>query len=249
MFYISSALSSLPGAREVDVEDIWKGWIAWQKTCSSENYCKYQPLLALEKTNAKWRDLVARAEPMRYLGLAYCFGSFFPLLYLAENGCTPKDFSAMLLCVYDSCKGYKRTLVGDPSGIALLRRILETGDKKIFSELDTAEYLYPYASLHAHTVARFSLSTLILRIATHYFVGYDKTRPLEICRDACNVAYEAALFGPYSNIGGLGPSSMSKSRCISCFMEIEHQSRCPKCQSSDLSLHKGHVGSMDSYFR
>jgi len=79
-----------------------------------------------------------------------------------------------LLHFYDSCKGYARYFTGDPSCITSLRTFLKTGDDKILLSINFNEYLYDYKKVHAYTVASFSLSTLVMRIAAHNLFKMSK---------------------------------------------------------------------------
>lgn len=103
-----------------------------------------------------------------YSTYAYCFGNFTILLSIPSGPGNVLEYVALLLEIYDFCKGLGRRIAGDPVGISTLRMALTQKTVEPIQLLDFSEYDYPYATLHAHTVAEFSLSTLILRLVSNY---------------------------------------------------------------------------------
>jgi len=150
----------------------------------------------------------------------YCFGDFSSLL-VSPHTVTNNliiDYITILLDVYDVCKGIRRKLKvkGDPVGISLLRTIISTGKSNLLSTYDFSIYSYPYHSIHAHTVAQYSLSTLVMRLLSHYqHQTGPKTQYPHILVSKCKESFDKHLFGvPATTKSGLLPILSSSSIAI-----------------------------------
>jgi len=132
----------------------------------------------------------------------YCLGQFRVFAPSHWIGAVTRDrLLRGLLHLYDSCKGVGRSLLwGDPPGVLALRRALEEGmSSKAVDSLflyDFSSSFYDYTTLHAHTVAYFSLSTLVLSLASHIL-----SRTVNFCTipyfepRLCKKAFESKVFG------------------------------------------------------
>jgi hypothetical protein len=105
-----------------------------------------------------------------------------------------------------------RRLTGDPVGITILRNHVTSIYNKAFPKTNSAstlektleelynhdysQYAYPYDKLHAHTVAQYSLSTLIMFLVSHYLSliiprgNYVDIKPL-----ICKKGFDSHAFG------------------------------------------------------
>lgn len=84
-----------------------------------------------------------------------------------------KHVLKLIIDIYDHCKGYTRYLSGDPDCINWIKIYLES-KKIIFTEDTIKPYMYNYNIIHSHTVALYSLSTLLFRISLHHFFINNK---------------------------------------------------------------------------
>lgn len=158
---------------------------------------------------------------------------YYGLNYYKIKGCTSSkyyntfgDFSyfldykegifSELLHFYDSCKGYARYFTGDPACITTLRTYLQTEDQKILLNINFSEYLYDYKKIHAYTVASFSLSTLVMRIAAHNLFKMSKIFPYDV---------ELLIIPPIKDYYST-PVEKHKLHCE----EIEIFQVCPNCE-------------------
>jgi hypothetical protein len=164
----------------------FKAWEEWQKKQLPSHFMDCQ-LQQYVPTKPGFKNLYAK----------YCFGTFDNLIYLPEH-CEPIRYLTLLLSIYDQCKGYARFIVkGDPTGIALLRKVIKTNNLDFLYEHEFKIYAYDYTVLHAHTVAYHSLSTLILFLVSNYmhFKSYKSDIFPHIDYDLCKQAYQNKVFG------------------------------------------------------
>ena len=163
----------------------FKKWQEWQNKQGTSHFLDC-PLSGYIPVKPGFKNLYVK----------YCFGHFENLIYLPEH-CEPIRYLALLLSVYDQCKGYIRSIKGDPAGIILLRKVIKTQNLDELYEHDFHIYAYQYTTLHAHTVAYYSLSTLILFFVSHYmhFKSYKSDLFPHIDYDLCKNAYNVKSFG------------------------------------------------------
>lgn len=180
----------------------FKVWQEWQNKQPTSHYidCSLQSAIP---TKPGFKNLYVK----------YCFGCFENLIYLPEH-CEPIRYFALLLSVYDQCKGYGRSLKGDPHGITLLRKVIKTQNLDFLYEHDFKIYAYQYTTLHAHTVAHFSLSTLFLFLVSHYmhFKSYNSNIFPHIDYDLCKNAYNVKSFGDISFVQNKSTAIKIKSK-------------------------------------
>ncbi len=130
------------------------------------------------------------------LHLKYTFGDFENLIYYPE---TTNDLAYFTLLVntYDKCKGYLRSIKGDHEGITLLRKVVLIDCVDELYQFDFNKFVYPYQYIHAHTMAYFSLSTLILLFVSNYmhFKSYRSDHFPYINVSLCKNAYNNKIYG------------------------------------------------------
>ncbi len=127
----------------------------------------------------------------------YCFGDFSVLLISPQGGESGViKYATMLLELYDVCKGYSRKLFGDSLFISALREFTVTKDCNTLAKFPYVDYNYDYSEIHAHTVAVFSLTSLIALLMKNYIGHYDPQYKLEtISHSLCAKAYNESVFG------------------------------------------------------
>ena len=165
--------------------DQFQTWLQWQNKQLHSHFISSQYGVYINK-KAGQRNVYFR----------YCFGDFDNLIYQPEN-VNEVNYIILLLDVYDKCKGYKRTLVGDHEGITLMRAAAETKKIDALYAFDFSPFSIPYHQLHAHTVAYFSLSTLILFLLSNYLhlKSYSNDIFPSININLCKNAYNNKVFG------------------------------------------------------
>ena len=126
----------------------------------------------------------------------YCFGDFENLIYMPET-CNEGNYFNLLINTYDKCKGYLRSLKGDHLGMSLLRKAVADKNCDELYNHNFHIYNYNYTSIHAHTVAQFSLSTLIMLLVSNYMhaKSYNSDHFPHIDIDLCKNAYNTKVFG------------------------------------------------------
>jgi|SRR5437868_3358928 len=178
-------------------QEEWNTWLEWQKN---------QPISLFEKSDIFQYYLSRRPnfQPPQYSSVTlynskyyiYCFGDFTTLLLNPHGGGNATEFINLIIDIYDVCKGYSRRLAGDPNGITILRESMNKLSLVPLQNHDFTQYNYPYQNIHAHTVAQYSLSTLLMRLISHYMsnvstVGYYSS----ICIKTCQKTMEKNTFG------------------------------------------------------
>lgn len=178
------------------IREEWSTWEEWQRN---------QPLSHFEQSEIFQYYLSQRPrfKPPKYSCITdsnsryyiYCFGDFASLLVNPHGG-DAMDYFALLLDIYDTCKGTTRRITGDPTGISLLRSAVQKRSLNPIQNHNFSQYNYDYNTLHAHTVAEYSLSTLMLRFVSHY-MSCITTRPNYslILYPICQKAYNKSVFG------------------------------------------------------
>jgi hypothetical protein len=175
----------------------WDTWIEWQKN---------QPISHYEKSEIfqYYLSYHPNFQPPRYSCIAgnnnrlyvYCFGDFATLIVNPQGGGNVVEYFEVLLKIYDNCKGTSRRFTGDPVGISLLRNVVQTRSLFHVQNHDFAQYNYDYGVIHGHTVAQYSLSTLLLRFVSHYMSHVTvKGNYFAISINACQKAYTKCIFG------------------------------------------------------
>lgn len=177
-------------------QDDWNTWKEWQKNQPPTIYEKsdiFQHFLNHRPSFIIPKDSVVNLQNSKYF--IYCFGDFASLIVYPE---TPShDYLTLLLDIYDICKGISRRLTGDLPGISILRECVQRRNLNGFRNHNFDQYAYNYAEIHAHTVAQFSLSTLIMRLIGHYLnMLIPECSPIaQFSLSLCQKAYENETFG------------------------------------------------------
>jgi hypothetical protein len=179
------------------VDDERNTWIEWQKNQPSSHYEKsdvFQYYLSYHPRFQPPRDSCITDDNSRFY--TYCFGDFACLLVKPHGGSNVTEYFQILLDVYDSCKGPSRRIAGDPIGISLVREVVQRRSLIPIQDHDFRQYNYEYDVIHAHTVAQFSLSTLLMRFVSHY-MSYVTTRGrfFAISISACQKSMTNSIFG------------------------------------------------------
>ena len=145
----------------------WNSWEKWQNNQPTSHFDSspiFQYYLSLNPDSLLLKKILAYNTNYYYV---HCFGDFSKLLISTYGGET-FEYLALLLDIYDKCKGSGRRITGDPSIITLLREVIKNQSLASLYNQNFEQYEYDYTKIHAHTVAVYSLSTLILRLACNY---------------------------------------------------------------------------------
>lgn len=154
----------------------------------------------------------------------------------------------LLLTIYDKCKGMKRSVLGDTDAIVFLRSMLKLREPGHLLAYDFTPFAYDYTRLHAHTVAIYSLSTLIMRIVSHRLWLIVKQEHIpHINRSVCQLAEEKSVFASMMDCGQGIPFSAQAHRTLSTYYLVptealhntidtvretfqpSHAKLCPRC--------------------
>jgi hypothetical protein len=168
-------------------------WITWQ-TSQAPSHFRDCPI-----ADKYFREHSEQRLEAEQLCASYCFGRFTHFIRFPFHISCPelRAIITNLLELYNSCKGIRRRIFGDSAPIIMLREAIETSEGWcVLTRHDFTPYDYDYTRIHAHTVAYFSLSTLIMRIVAHYLhyttFGRDKH---EIVLSKCRRTRELLIFG------------------------------------------------------
>lgn len=180
------------------VDDEWITWEEWQRHQRPSHYEKsdlFQYYLTKRPQFQPPQNSCLNGYNQQYY--VYCFGDFSALLVNPRGGGDIVQYINLLLDVYDVCKGFARKMVrGDPSSIAILRKVALTQNITPLTKYNFEPHCYPYNKIHAHTVAQYSLSSLLMRLVSHYL---SKTGPKgcypNILIPLCKQAYDEKVFG------------------------------------------------------
>lgn len=125
----------------------------------------------------------------------YCFGDFEVFVINPSQEDLSK-YVLLMIDLYDICKGYTRLAFGDAPFISVLRNFIAFEDVNILLDHTWLDPIYDYNDFHAHTVAYFSLSSLIALFVRNY-VGrlYPGKNIPYIKIERCRKAYHDAVFG------------------------------------------------------
>lgn len=168
----------------------FKIWEEWQKNQLPSHYI-----------DSQLHTYIPPKKGYRNMYIKYCFGLFEQLIYLPENS-EPINYFKLLITFYDKCKGYVRTFKGDPEGISLIRSIIKNEKLDELYNHNFNIYAYNYTAIHAHTVAYFSLSTLILFFISNYMhhKSYNSDIFPFINQDLCKTPYNNKIYGDISYV-------------------------------------------------
>ena len=190
---------------KTNIKDEWDTWEIWQSSQPFTHYSKsdvYQYYL-LSHPQFQPPQFSATTGP-KSIYYIYCFGEFAALLI--NPSCNPNhlyttinniyDYCNLLLDFYDTCKGTTRRITGDPPSISVLREVLRIKSTVPLHAHDFHQYNYDYTILHGHTVAQYSLSTLIMRFIGNYMhqISPHGNYPF-ISSAKCEKAYRNSSFG------------------------------------------------------
>jgi hypothetical protein len=181
-----------------NVQDEWNTWEDWQKQQPSSHYEKsdiFQYYLSYRPNfqPPRYSDMSVMADNKYYV---YCFGDFASLLVTPRGGNNIVDYLTILLDVYDVCKGFTRRLSGDPASISVLREVISGRTTAPLQRYDFSPHIYSYNTIHGHTVAQYSLSTLLMRMLSHYMKHAKNDKKFfDIRLELCKESYENCLFG------------------------------------------------------
>lgn len=183
------------------VQEEWASWEEWQRKQSPSHYEQSAIFHEYLKQRAYFQppqnSCLKGCNPEYYV---YCFGDFAVLIISPHSGGSTNDimdYISLLLDVYDVCKGALiRGIKGDPAGITMLRNVVISRSLNVLQSYNFGPSCYPYERIHAHTVAQYSLSTLIMRLVAHYLNhnGLKGQYP-SITVGMCKSAFERRAFG------------------------------------------------------
>jgi len=178
-------------------KDEWNTWEEWQQKQIPSHYIKsdiFQYYLTQRPQFQPPQHAVNTGYNSQYYN--YCFGDFTVLIVNPNGGGDVVTYLTILLDVYDICKGISRRITGDPLGISLLRNVVIKRSLVPLQEHDFNQYNYNCERIHAHTVAQYSLSTLIMICVSNYMYHIGtKGHFISISRSSCQKAYNDYVFG------------------------------------------------------
>lgn len=182
----------------------WDLWMKWQKTQPIQHY-KHSMVFEYYMKNSKSNIFFEEVEHSFVSEKAltatenyykYCFGEFYTFLMPIQKDIPLFDALKTLVNIYDVCKGYSRVLFGDTDSIIFLKKVISLKDVSMIKNHDFSDSLYDYDLVHAHTVAHFSLSTLIMLIASNYVGRITNHKNHKIVNfERCKQAFERHVFG------------------------------------------------------
>lgn len=133
--------------------------------------------------------------------IIYCFGEFSSFISNGYTDITTIQYLLMLVDLYDICKGSSRKILGDSCKMSVLRNLVINRDIDKLGSINFNGHFYDYSKIHAHTVAQYSLSTLIYTLASNflYYKGYNNCKKIDLAK--CSSAYTKKLFGSNNTVG------------------------------------------------
>ncbi len=190
-----------------DEFDTWEIWQNQQLPTHYEKSDIFQYYLSVRPRYCPPRNSCINDHNHRYY--VYCFGDFSSLIVNPLGYNDIIGYIILLLDIYDVCKGFSRRLKGDPNCIALLREVIRKRSIDPILKHDLSQYDYPYNRIHAHTVAQYSLSTLLMKFIIHYLASNGvKGNYSTITLPICQTTYNDQIFGaPKSTSNPLAKSS------------------------------------------
>jgi len=189
-----------------EMEKMQAIWIQWQQKQPKDHFkrsiiyehYKKSVKIPWDVSAAEFSVMSTKALTATETHYEYCFGDFYTFFIPTDRDIGIFGMFEKLLEMYDVCKGYSRVLFGDTEAISDLRKMTEAKDEKAIKIFDFTQYVYDYDRIHAHTVACFSLSTLVMTIASNYIGRKVINHPqlhIVINFERCKHAYESAAFG------------------------------------------------------
>lgn len=145
----------------ISYDKTWNSWYEWQKT---------QPTIHFQRSEifrkyANYNDIPPINFTDDYIYVLGDFRYFITFEYI-RNESIFWEFIEILINLYDTCKGIRRSILGDSSFIIMLKNSFKSKNCKDIYNYDYKECDYDYQKIHVHTVAHFSLSTLIMRFVS-----------------------------------------------------------------------------------
>lgn len=146
----------------ITYRDTWNSWYEWQKLQSSIHFQRSDVFRVYAQ-----KHMIPDEEFSKDIN--YVMGDFkhFVTFEFIRNDDIFWEYIDVLIELYDICKGYRRRILGDPPFIIKLKQSLQEKDIMIILKYGFAECDYDYYRIHVHTVAHFSLSTLVMRLVSH----------------------------------------------------------------------------------
>lgn len=181
--------------RSTNFQEEWDIWEVWQQSQPLSHYDHSDLFTHYLSLRPQFRP----SKNGKYY--EYCFGVFSQLLIIPTNKADKltKDalkYCGLLLDFYDNCKGISRRLTGDPECIVLLRNIVKKKSLLALRKYNFNQYTYDYTVIHGHTVAQYSLSTLIMRFFCNYIAILLSMKEFPIIQESrCKYAYKKQIFG------------------------------------------------------
>lgn len=188
-------------------------WLDWQKIQPPSHFMSSSVYQKFAKTNLEFHiehDIKDFGYATRVFDSSketyykHVFGDFYNfVMYIPQ----PKDLLksiTMLISLYDHSKGYSRLVFGDPPIISFIKSVLVkhpvglfdlTEVMNDFGEKDFSVFVYDYSVLHAHTVAYFSLSSLIALLVSNIIgrIKENRNHPvIELFK--CKSTYESGYW-------------------------------------------------------
>jgi hypothetical protein len=203
---------------ELSAIDLQRCYEKWTQAESQQSELHYQHSTILDNFDIP----IYYNNDENYQYFCYCFGDFTPLIsnhILSQQELL--SLAQFLLKIYDQNKGYDRRLrKGDSLDIQNLRLFAQGEGFPILEKINFVKYHYPYYKIHAHSLAQYSLSILILRIMEHNLsYHYKNLRIIEL--NHCYNCYHNATFNVlkdehvHINIGSWS-SGMQLYSCSNC---------------------------------
>lgn len=194
----------------------WNTWEMWQNNQPAKHFqtCEiYECLITNENMPKLNPPIINFCNSYNYKYYLYCFGQFAQYISYPNIRCDI-GYIMLLLQIYDRCKGLSRRISGDPESITLLRTAVKHGSLYVLENHDFSQYAYNYSKIHAHTVIQYSLSTLIMRMASHYIGTESKmNNHPTIDVNVCISAYDSMSFG-YDYQKYVTSAVQQKNNCI-----------------------------------
>lgn len=196
-------LKSISSIIGLSVQDDKPAWVEWQRRQPPSHFHS-SPIFDYYLTSHPQfivsNQALSQISPSgKYI--SYCFGVFADLMFGIEVSMSLAAYCNIILDIYDSCKGYSRLLKGDPQCITQIRNYLRDRNHHILNQHLLSPYIYDYEYIHAHTVAQYSLSTLLMCMLGNFMYHKGLIRDINFLIDPlrCQQAYIALRFGPSSS--------------------------------------------------
>lgn len=208
-------------------------WLEWQEKQTSAHF-----------VDCALASYIPIKSGLNTIYMKYCFGLYSNLIYMPEH-CEIFAYINSLITIYDACKGYVRTLKGDPIGIVLMRKVITDRKVDALYVHDFQCYNYNYKVLHGHTVGYHSLSTLFMFFLSNYMYYYSSCNDYfpYIDIDACKDVYNNKHFGDIcyinqvkkttSSINIKLPEKKEKSIAYNSWPSVMNNANTSKCESCE----------------